>query len=218
MRGAPRATPLVRERASSRLASERTPVTRPHPAIGARIRPNGGRGSCFGCPRTCTLSYPGSVAREMAVEGWRQALVRLRESIHGGPRRPHPDPNVPLAEAIYWLSVIEDDAVTRIGSARYYGHRDSNSDGQTVAALVFARNQVSHELAEPSTQRPTGGYGGSAYGTAPYGGGISWHWKSRTELGSPTDEKWGRDVLYDQLVAGRLLEAPLDAAGRYFDI
>lgn len=154
----------------------------------------------------------------MAVEGWTQALVRLRESIHGGPRRPHPDPNIPLAEAIYWLSVIEDDAVIRTGSATYYGHRGSSSEGQTVAALVFVRNQVSHELAEPSKPRSTGGYGGSAYGTAPYGGGIAWHWKSRTELGGSTDAKWGRDVLYDQLVAGRLLEEPLDSAGRYFGI
>lgn len=166
----------------------------------------------------CTVGYPGSVGREMAIEGWRQALVRLHESIHGGPRRPHPDPNVPLAEAIYWLSVIEDDEVARSGRATYYGNRSSSREGQTVAALVFARNKVSHELAEPSKPRPTGGYGGSAYGTAPYGGGISWHWKSRTELGSPTDGKGSRDVLYDQLVAGCLLEAPLDAAGRYFDI
>ena len=150
----------------------------------------------------------------MAVDGWRQSLVRLGESIHGGPRRPHPDPNVPLAEAIYWLSVIEDEAVTRIGRTTYYNQRGASTDGQTVAALVFARNLMSHELAEPSQGRPTGGYGGSAYGTAPYGGGIAWHWKGRIELGSPTDEKWGRDALYDQLVAGYLLEAPLDAAGR----
>jgi hypothetical protein len=104
----------------------------------------------------------------MAFDGWRQSLVRLGESTQGGPRRPRPDPNVPLAEAIYWLSVIEDEAVTRIGSTTYYDHRGASTEGQTVAALVFARNLVSHELAEPSRGRPTGGYGGSAYGTAPY--------------------------------------------------
>jgi hypothetical protein len=155
------------------------------------------------------------VSRSIADEGWRLARDRLNAAIGSGLGGGAPlDPNIPLGEMLYWLSVIEDDEERQ--DSNYYARRASSTDGQTVAALIFARNLVTHELVMPGELRVMG-YGAAAYGSLPYGGGSSWRWKNRAELGSPTD-KYGRDTQYDVHVAGKELSIPIEAAARFFGL
>jgi hypothetical protein len=151
------------------------------------------------------------MTRGMAEDGWRLARARLADAL--GARAANP--NIPLAEALYWLSVVEDDEEKKIGSSAYYGHRSGSTDGETVGALVFARNLITHELIIPAELHVRGAYGSAAYGSAAYGGSAEWHWKRRSELGNPTD-KYGRDALYDKHVAGGHVDSPLQAAERFF--
>jgi hypothetical protein len=156
------------------------------------------------------------VSRSIANEGWRLARDRLNAAIGSGPGGGALlNPNIPLGETLYWLSVIEDDE-ERPGSKSYIARRASSTDGQTVAGLIFVRNLVTHELLMPVELR-VGGYGSAAWGSVPYGGGTSWRWKTRAELGSPTD-KYGRDTQYDVHVAGKELHIPIEAAARFFGL
>ena len=152
----------------------------------------------------------------MAVEGWRDARRRL--SVAMTPTSSS-NPNIPLAEALYWLAAIEDDAQgkTPTESDSYFATRDASTNGKTVGGLIFARNLVTHELLIPIKPEPVGAYGAAPYGTAPYGGGTQWRWKSRIELGSPID-KHGCDISYDDHVAGRGVGAPLQAAEDFFGL
>jgi hypothetical protein len=153
-----------------------------------------------------------NVSGNIAEGGSRLARERLNSA-------PPPNPNIPLAEVLYWFSVIDEE--------RAYPSRHSAShDGKTAAALIFIRNKVTHgglvkpiEQWVPLEQTGRGGYGGVAYGSTPYAGTVSsWRWRTRAELGNPTDGKGGRDALYDQYVAGKDVPTPLDAAERFFGL
>ena len=156
----------------------------------------------------------GEVCRSIADEGWRHARDRLNAAIGSGPGCGAPlNPNIPLGETLYWLSVIEDGEEQQ--DSNYHARRASSTDGQTVAALIFARNLVTHQLVMPVELRVIGGFGTAAWGSVPWGGGSSWRWKTRAELGSPTD-KHGRGTQYDVHVAGKVLGIPIEAAARFF--
>jgi hypothetical protein len=142
------------------------------------------------------------VARDIAEAGWRRARARLKDELA---KQDEVGVNVALGETIFWLSVIEDDEERTVGKTAYYGRRDASTEGQTVRALVFARNLVAHRLVEPASRTVWGGLGTSPLGTTMLGtGGVSWSWKARSNLASPPplDPKGGRDVFYDAEVGG----------------
>ena len=149
------------------------------------------------------------MSRKIAEDGWRLARTRLDESTE-------PDrANIALAEALYWLAVIEDDEKSPDRST-YYAQRLASQDGQVVAGLIFARNFITHQLLLPMSRETLLG----GWGTSMFGIGVidDWRWKSLADLGNPIEREHKTHLLYESFVAGQDPATPLDAAARFFGL
>lgn len=135
------------------------------------------------------------------------ALDRLDRELATG--RP---PQVPVLEALGWLRFLQElHRQARHGRLDYYDFRKLSEDGNTYAALVWARGNAAHahalvtnvdHLYPSPTLYPSGGL-------FP---GETWRWVPRDALPPEPDKKYHRDVLYASHVAQHHVRAPLARA------
>jgi hypothetical protein len=154
--------------------------------------------------------------RELGELGLREAIDRLQGRISDPSLG---EPIVSLAEVLEWIYTLEEFHKKRIPA--YYYDRLQSVDGQTEAALVYARGLFTHSLqaAAHLVSRPTrmiriGGGGRRGGGvTIGSGGGSAIEWKAFHDLPLPgKPESHGRDLLYTQHVELRTLLQPLQSA------
>jgi hypothetical protein len=166
-------------------------------------------------------SIPGMTdERVLGEKGHSEALQRLRDRLNDPGMG---DPLISLAEVLEWSYTLDEYHAKQLGANYRKTIRAASDDGETQAALTFARGLFTHslthvgELVMMQTIRPAGYPGGRRAGNirivaVPKG----YHWKLRAELPPPDPGLVkGRDLLYDNRVAGRPLLDPLEAAARF---
>jgi hypothetical protein len=134
-----------------------------------------------------------------------------------------------LRDALAWLYRCEE---SENGSVNYYTDRDANPDGQALAGLMWVRGLAEHHQAELQGRMLVSGgtfvkqADGSLVRVQPQ---MMKHgklvpvsvrvlrsvWPARQQLPAGRRETHGRDVLYDQCVAGRQILEPLNEARRF---
>ena len=160
---------------------------------------------------------------ELGEAGLADSMKRLEDRLND---RSLGDPRLALGEVLGWMYSLEEFHRGRLGDHRYYlVERATTADGQTLAALVWARGAFAHKLISPAdlvmslppvvrTTRVGGGRrGGSVTMTTP--GLWEYKWVPRSTIPPPQGASHGRDVYYDQHVDGQPFVPPLQAARRF---
>lgn len=128
-----------------------------------------------------------------------------------------------------WLYSSEELAKVSIGKAEYFKRRAQDADGPMLAALTWLRGLVVHQqwAVGDAVMKPIGTFavmGGKLVPMvvkAPSGGQLvpvsvqtaRLIWRERQEFPALSDpDKYGRDLIYDQRIAGRPLVDPLSEA------
>jgi hypothetical protein len=130
---------------------------------------------------------------------------------------------IALSEALYWVAALDDWAKSP-DEESYFKRRALTPEGRTVGGLVFARNAHAHELvtageAEFEMGTPVIRTGPEA---SQYSGGggtlftVRFKWVALEKL-TARDKNHGRDRMYDERVAGRLLTEPFKDAVAWFE-
>jgi hypothetical protein len=148
--------------------------------------------------------------------GFNDAIARLKDWIATGDYQ-EPTQFLEVLDHIYRL---ENFHVQRLGKSVYYTRRDADIDGQTVGGIVYARGFSTHKLFEvakrtgsrPFTMRRSSLRGGDTL----RGPGVRVVWIAHLPLPDPQVKPRGRDVMYDQRVAGRDVISTFEDAERFF--
>ena len=125
-----------------------------------------------------------------------EALDRACERL-GGASNPRSQ-LIAVVECLWWIDAANE--FLRAHSPAYEGRRDLDAGGQTVCALIWARNRATHDPYAPvELARLTDGYADSS--TSMYGVFV---WKDRgsIRLGAPVTSSFGMHE-YDKLLSGK---------------
>lgn len=150
-----------------------------------------------------------------------EALQRLKER-HDAIKLGSPvgDPLVSLAEVLTWLYALEEHH--RKADANFYDARNKSAGGMTEAGLIYARNLITHQLADVARlvahpgnllmaqRRMRGRRHGSVSIMPPV---REYRWHPLGDLPPPDEpETYGRDAMYEAYVADREMIQPLEDA------
>lgn len=147
---------------------------------------------------------------DAALEGLHASLLRLRESYAGLFTGAGGAPTwIALSEALFWSGAID----VRLGASgsQYWKQRGTDPLGRTAGGLSFARNFHTHELVSLGAAEVKRHEPGDVMS-------VELRWRLRADLpavGMP--ERHGKDLMYDECVAGRLLYEPLDEVAGWFE-
>lgn len=156
---------------------------------------------------------------DVALVGLTKAVARTPDALVGVFRGRGAAPvTVALGEALLWVGAL-DAYGTRL-TPDYLQRRDADAQGRAVGGLVHARNFQAHQLLAAAA----GVLSGSTPEVVRGGGNLtitglaltaSFNWVAAADLPVMRNAQ-GRDVMYDQHVAGRPLTDPLDDAVAWF--
>ena len=145
-----------------------------------------------------------------AFRGHEEARHRLEVALDAGD-----DEGVVIAvcEVLQWLYMMGEWWKDRLGRNPFFSIRLETAEGETAAALEWARGFTTHALSAPGEEREL--YPSEdLYPSDDLFPGNTWRWRS---LPDKNDRGRGRDELYRRRVAHRELYRPLDAALRFFE-
>jgi hypothetical protein len=152
--------------------------------------------------------------RQLAEGGLREAHSRLSARLSG---QDSGDPVISLGEFLTWLYALRDHHRGKRKLTPQTKARSASPDEQTFYALVFARNQIQHDLERTGelVERlipagPTQAVRGQSRlaGMMPL---SEYRWKTRANL-APTIRNPELKPLYDAHVAGKPILEPIDVA------
>jgi hypothetical protein len=128
---------------------------------------------------------------------------------------------IALGEALLWADALDNHLERAEGAAAYFDRRAGHPAGRAVGGLVYARNFQAHELvgaasASFEAKTPLITHEAGKLTVSGLGFSIRLMWRDGADL-PPRAERWERDAMYEERVAGRPLSHPIDEAIDWFD-
>jgi hypothetical protein len=158
--------------------------------------------------------------RKLAETGLHEALDRLRNRLAGN------DPGLPqlsLFEALQWCYALDCHHKRHL-KPTWRTVQEASPEGQTQAALIWARGKFTHrlinttQLIEWSSRTTYTGGGGRRGGRVivmARGGGSELIWKCKADLPGRQGDDQGDGAFYVNHVESRPILPPLEAAARF---